>query len=56
MRNAPARKGQGVECLSLTDTSVLSISAARTQFLRRRGIPFHRANLIGALAFGEVTI
>lgn len=53
MQNAPTRKGQGVE-RHLTDTHAHTISATRMQFLRRYGISYSRAILVGDLALGEV--
>jgi hypothetical protein len=57
MRNAPARKGQGAGCLHAhADTDALTIAEVRKQLLARRGIPLHRAGLIGLLAFGEIAV
>lgn len=54
MRNAPARKSQGVECQSLTNLDAHTIRAARIQYFVRIGIPSNRAILIGDLVLGEV--
>lgn len=55
-RNAPARKGEGVECLlGRNDTPTHSTDTFRLQFLAQRmGMARHRAALIAPLAFGEV--
>jgi hypothetical protein len=52
-RNAPGREAEGVVCLLAGDTDAYNTDLHRAQFLRRIGLPFHRASIVAPLAFGE---
>ena len=55
MRNAPAHKSEGADCLLLAglDTGAYSTAHTRIQYLAaRHGLTFHRAALLAPIAFG----
>ncbi|WP_373935791.1 hypothetical protein [Sphingobium sp. sgz301304] len=52
-RNAPARKGEGVECQPGSDIDAHSTIPLQVQYLAARlSLPANRAALIAPLAFG----
>jgi hypothetical protein len=50
----PAVKAGRRDLSGKSDHDLDSSLTVRSQVLARRGVPFHRAGLIGMLAFGEV--
>ena len=52
-RNAPGPKAEGAHCQFAADSSALTTTIVREQYLARHGVSLQRAGLIAAFHFGE---